>query len=59
MSDSKTMTAQDAKRAYQRKWYAANRDKVRATKERYWQRQADKLNAEAAALADESEDGKQ
>lgn len=42
-------TARDAKRAYQRQWYLANRERVKAQKERYWQRQADKMNAAAAA----------
>lgn len=42
-------TARDAKRAYQRRWYLANRERVKAQKERYWQRQADKMNAAAAA----------
>lgn len=45
----KELTPQDVKRAYQRKWYAEHKEQARATKERYWQRQADKLNAAALA----------
>lgn len=43
----KVFTSQDAKRAYQRAWYAKNRDKVKASKERYWQKKAEALNAAA------------
>ena len=32
--------AREARRAYSRKWQANNKDKVRASKERYWEKKA-------------------
>lgn len=32
--------AADAKRAYQREWYAKNRDKCRERNRRYWEKKA-------------------
>lgn len=32
--------AKEKRRAYKRAWNAANRDKVRAAQERYWQKKA-------------------
>ena len=33
--------ALEARRAYKRKWYAANKEKNKEYQERYWQRKAD------------------
>jgi hypothetical protein len=33
-----TESAKEARRAYRRKWYKENADKVRAQQERYWMR---------------------
>ena len=35
-----------ARREYQRRWRAENRDKVKAIQQRFYQRQAEKLTAE-------------
>ena len=32
--------AREARRAYSRKWQANNKDKVKASKERYWEKKA-------------------
>lgn len=39
--------AAEARREYYRKWRAANKDKVRATNKRYWERRAQKAMEEA------------
>ena len=36
-----TQAARDAKNAYMREWYKKNRDKARASQERYWKRKAE------------------
>lgn len=43
-----TEAAKEARRAYKREWNRANRDRVRASQERYWERKAaaEKLKAE-------------
>lgn len=33
-----TEAAKNARRAYRRKWYAANKDKAKAATARYWER---------------------
>lgn len=38
-----TEKALAARRAYKRRWARENRDKVRAQQDRYWQRQAEKM----------------
>lgn len=35
----------EARREYQRKWRAANRDRVRTHNERYWRKKGAELNA--------------
>ena len=35
--------AKQAKREYERKWRAENKDKVLAIKRRYWEKQAEKV----------------
>ena len=35
-----TEQAKEARRAYQKKWRAANRDKVKATQQRHWEKKA-------------------
>lgn len=40
---AKTDEATLARREYQKKWRAKNRDKVRAYNTAYWQRQAEKM----------------
>lgn len=47
MEDLKERAAEE-KRAYQRKWRAANKDKVREINRRYWERKAIKAEREAA-----------
>lgn len=47
MADANNFTdidrkAAEARREYQRRWRAANKDKVRANNQRYWQRVAAK-----------------
>lgn len=42
MNDEKKKAAADARNAYARKWRAANKDKVRASNQRYWMRRAEK-----------------
>lgn len=54
MTDTKKLTeieqkAAEARREYQRKWRAANKDKVRANNQRYWQRVAAKKEEQAGA----------
>lgn len=46
-----TEEAREARRAYKRAWNRANRDKVKAAQERYWERKtaADKKNTEEKA----------
>lgn len=39
----------EARRAYQREWRAKNRDKIRATEERYWAKKAMSANTESTA----------
>ena len=39
------MTAAEARRAYMKEWRAKNRDKVKASNERYWARKAKALEA--------------
>ena len=41
------MTAREAQAAYQRKWRAANKEKVREQQRRYWQRRAERETREA------------
>lgn len=45
--------AAEARRAYYKRWRAANKDKVRQYNEAYWQRRAERMEREAAG---ESED---
>ncbi len=47
--------AAELRREYKRKWNRANKDKVKAAQERYWQRKAEQvLQQEAAQEAAES-----
>ena len=41
--EKKVLTADEAKRAYQRAWRARNRDRVREYNKRYWVKVAEKL----------------
>ena len=45
MDAEKKKAAADARNAYARKWWAENKDKVRANNERYWMRRAEKESA--------------
>ena len=47
-----TEDAKEARRAYKREWNRRNRDKVKATQERYWERRAAKLKEEEAQHVD-------
>ena len=42
-----TEQAKEARRAYQKKWRAANRDKVKATQQRHWEKKAAEMMAAA------------
>lgn len=46
MQKDKSEAARKAKNAYMKKWRAANPDKVKANTERYWARQAERMEAE-------------
>ena len=37
-----SIKARDAQRAYKKRWRAANKDKVKAANQRYWERRAEK-----------------
>ncbi len=55
--DNMTEEAKAKRREYYKKWRAANRDKVRASQRRYWERLAARASAEiAAAGGDPAED---
>lgn len=41
-----TEAAAEARRQYQKKWYAKNRDKVKAYHQRYWERKAASIAAD-------------
>ena len=47
----------EARNAYRRKWYRANKDKVKAQQERYWIRKAAQITAKDAAQ-DDAQKGK-
>lgn len=38
--------AKEARRAYRRAWYAANKDKVKEQQRRHWERKAAEIKAE-------------
>ncbi|MHB0802049.1 hypothetical protein PVK73_21125 [Bacillus thuringiensis] len=38
MDNKKDLSAREAKKAYMRAWRAANKEKVKATQERYWKK---------------------
>ena len=44
-----TEAAKEARRAYKREWNAKNRDKVKASQERYWERKARQAQDNAGA----------
>lgn len=48
MQETERMSLQalEARRAYQKEWRAANRDKVRERNRRYWERRAARLAAD-------------
>lgn len=46
------ITAKEARRLYDRMYYAKNRERIREQKRQYWERIASKMNA---ALAEEGE----
>ena len=50
-----TEKAAEARREYKRQWAKANRDKVRAAQERYWQKIADQREAEQAEQGQQAE----
>lgn len=43
-----TNKAAEARRAYYKRWRAANKDKVKQYNETYWQRKAERMEREAA-----------
>lgn len=46
MDEKARREAAEARNAYARKWRAANKDKVRASNQRYWLRKAEREKAE-------------
>lgn len=44
MLSAEKRAAIEARRAYQREWRARNRDKIRASEERYWAKKAARNN---------------
>ena len=49
MAKKMSAAAAAARREYKRKWAAANKDKVKAAQDRYWEKKAKELKAAAAA----------
>lgn len=47
MDEKARREAAEARNAYARKWRAANKDKVRASNQRYWLRKAEREKAES------------
>ncbi|WP_191664078.1 hypothetical protein [Bacillus pseudomycoides] len=43
MTNEKEKSAREARNAYMRAWRAKNKDKVKATQDRYWKRKAKEL----------------
>lgn len=41
--------AKEARRAYKRKWYRENKDKIKVYNEKYWSKKAAEMEAQAAA----------
>ncbi len=50
-----TEEAKEAQRKYKRDWQRANKDKVRAQQERYWERRAQMAAEQAPALTEQEE----
>ncbi|PEE38004.1 hypothetical protein CN271_18120 [Bacillus cereus] len=50
MDTTNDVTAREAKKAYMRAWRAANKEKVKATQERYWKKVAQKMNTEESEI---------
>lgn len=46
--DNMSEEAKEARRAYRRAWYKNNRDKVRASSQRYWEKKAQSAAKESA-----------
>ena len=51
--------AREAHNAYQREWRAKNKDKVKASNERYWEKRVKRLLAEENKDCEEVDNGKQ
>ncbi|MBJ7955809.1 hypothetical protein [Bacillus cereus] len=43
MTNTKETSAREARNAYMREWRAKNKEKVKATQDRYWKRKAKEL----------------
>ncbi|EXY08957.1 MULTISPECIES: hypothetical protein [Bacillus cereus group] len=50
MNNNEDLSAREAKKAYMRTWRAANKEKVKATQERYWKKVAQKMNMEESEI---------
>ncbi|AZJ21562.1 hypothetical protein CT694_18690 [Bacillus wiedmannii bv. thuringiensis] len=50
MNNKEDLSAREAKKAYMRAWRAANKEKVKATQERYWKKVAQKMNKEESEI---------
>jgi len=48
-----TEQAKEARRAYRREWNRKNRDKVRASQERYWEKKAEELRTTGKKIENE------
>ena len=58
MEEMKTELSEQAKaarREYQRKWRAKNKDKIKAQNKRYWERQGKELSSESEAANEQAE----
>ncbi|MEB8775362.1 hypothetical protein P4G94_22615 [Bacillus cereus] len=54
MDNEKDLSAREAKKAYMRAWRAANKEKVKATQERYWKKVAQKMNMEESEIKNDT-----
>ena len=48
--DNKRLICSRSKKAYMRAWRAANKEKVKATQERYWKKVAQKMNMKESEI---------
>ena len=49
--EEKRIDAKEAQRIYFREWRSKNKDKVKQSNQRYWERKAEKMNAEKKGVS--------